>query len=108
MRHLRGRLKPGRTCTCSTTQATTSSSGAVIAANSSAISSQGQVDPDAWLELVQERDVAELLDHLHERVADGDRPVPVEREPSIAARSAGLAVARTLAGRRRSRPGAGR
>ena len=44
---------------------------------------QRQVDPDARLELVQERDVAELVDHLHERVADGDRPVPVEREPHV-------------------------
>ena len=42
---------------------------------------QGQVDADARLELREQRRLAELVDHLHERVPDGDRPVPVDDEP---------------------------
>ena len=41
---------------------------------------QGQVDADARLELCEQRRIAELVDHLHERVPDGDRPVPVDDE----------------------------
>ena len=41
---------------------------------------QGQVPADARLELGEQRRVAEAVDHLDERVADGDRPVPVEDE----------------------------
>ena len=45
---------------------------------------QRQVDADARLELREQRRVAELVDHLHERVPDGDRPVPVDDEAQAA------------------------
>ena len=46
---------------------------------------QRQVDADPRLELRQQRGVAELVDHLHERVLDGDRPVPVDDEAHLEA-----------------------
>jgi len=42
---------------------------------------QRQVVPDARLELGQDRGIAEAVDHLDERVADGDGAVPVEHQP---------------------------
>jgi len=41
---------------------------------------QGEVVADARLQLGEDRRVAEAVDHLDERVADGDGAVPVEHE----------------------------
>ena len=92
--------RPARTCTCSTTQSTTSGSDAVIAANSLGdLLVQGQVDADPRLELGEDRWVAELMDDLDERVPDGDRPVPVEYEPHPLEMGGEAGVGRSLVAR---------
>ena len=44
---------------------------------------QRQIDADARLERRKQHRIAELVDHLDERVADGDGPVPIEDEPQL-------------------------